>query len=191
MNNIKECIYNVAKDLFSQQGFKDTNISAITKKVGIGVGTFYNYYTSKEELFMKIFIDENMEMKRRILDLVDLNGDPAPIIKEVVLRIFEEMKSNPILVEWYNRETYHKIIEKLYKEVITNEEEDIFYQFFFDLIENWQKEGKIRRDIASEEILALFDSLSFVDLHKEEIGSKYFPQTMNYLVEFITKGLKG
>ncbi|WP_242832622.1 TetR/AcrR family transcriptional regulator [Clostridium saccharoperbutylacetonicum] len=39
-------------------------MSDITKKAGIGVGTFYNYYSSKEKLFMEIFLEENVKLKK-------------------------------------------------------------------------------------------------------------------------------
>lgn len=52
-------IFHCGKEIFKEKGFKETNISDITKKAGIGVGTFYNYYSSKEELFLDIYINEN------------------------------------------------------------------------------------------------------------------------------------
>ena len=38
----KAIIYDCAKALFSTKGFKETNISEITKQAGMAVGTFYN-----------------------------------------------------------------------------------------------------------------------------------------------------
>ena len=51
MKDKKTDIFNCGKELFSSKGFKDTNVSDITKVAGMGVGTFYNYYDSKEKLF--------------------------------------------------------------------------------------------------------------------------------------------
>ena len=56
MDDKKKAIFNSAKNLFSKKGFKDTNISDIAKDAGIAVGTYYNYYSSKEELFLKILV---------------------------------------------------------------------------------------------------------------------------------------
>lgn len=60
-------IFNVGKELFSSKGFKDTNVSDITKKAGIAVGTFYNYYPSKEKLFIDIYMKENEKLKNSIM----------------------------------------------------------------------------------------------------------------------------
>lgn len=40
MEDKKALIYDCAKELFSAKGFKDTNISEITKRAGMAVGTF-------------------------------------------------------------------------------------------------------------------------------------------------------
>lgn len=58
MEDKKALIYDCAKKLFSAKGFKDTNILEITKKAGMAVGTFYNYYPSKEKLSMDVFLEE-------------------------------------------------------------------------------------------------------------------------------------
>ena len=52
-------IYNCGKKLFVENGFKDTNVAKITKMAGMATGTFYNYYSSKDELFMEIYMDDN------------------------------------------------------------------------------------------------------------------------------------
>ena len=64
MNDKKQQLYQSAKAMFSERGFKDTNISAITKAASMAVGTFYLYYSSKEQLFMEISQNENTRLKK-------------------------------------------------------------------------------------------------------------------------------
>lgn len=40
MEDKKTKIYDCGKEIFSNKGFKDTNVSDITKKAGIAIGTF-------------------------------------------------------------------------------------------------------------------------------------------------------
>jgi len=49
-------IFQAAWKLFSEKGFHDTKISEIAKKAGIGKGTVYEYFKSKEELVQKMVI---------------------------------------------------------------------------------------------------------------------------------------
>jgi AcrR family transcriptional regulator len=50
----REEILQSAKKLFRQHGYEKTVVSDIVKDVKIAQGTFYNYFTSKEDIFMAI-----------------------------------------------------------------------------------------------------------------------------------------
>lgn len=188
MGDKKADIYNSGRELFCSKGFKDTNVSDITKMASIGVGTFYNYYSSKEKLFLEIFLEENVKLKKSIIKSIDMNEEPIKVVKEVLSLNISGMNSNPILREWYNRDVFSKL-EQNYREENGIKYVDFLYNSFVELIKKWQAEGKIRNDIDYELIMAIFTSIINIDTHKEEIGLHYFPQVIDYLVEFIMKGL--
>ncbi|MBB5149590.1 MULTISPECIES: TetR/AcrR family transcriptional regulator [Ureibacillus] len=187
MKDKKMEIFHCGKEIFKEKGFKETNISDITKKAGIGVGTFYNYYSSKEELFLDIYINENKIEKNKILESLDINKDPVTFVKEFMTKTFEAMHSNKILKEWYNRDVFNKL-EKAFEKNPQADNESM-RNFFVDLLKQWKADGKIRDDISDELLAAFFDSLAYIDSHKEDIGIQHFPDIMLYLVEFIMKGL--
>ena len=80
-------------------------------------------------------------------------------------------------------------VEQQYREENGNKAVDFLYGSFTELIKKWQAEGKIRGDIDCELVMALFASLINIDTHKEEIGIQHFPHILDYLAEFILKGL--
>ena len=184
----KSIIYNCAKELFSKKGFKDTNISEITQKAGIAVGTFYNYYPSKEKLFMDIFIDENAKLKRHCIRSLDLSKSPLEIVKQMLALNAEGLNTNPILNEWNNKAVFSRI-EQLYREENGIQAVDFIFDSFHDLVKEWQAQGKIRKDIDSKMIMMMFAAIINIDTHKEEIGLEYFPELLNHLTELIMKGL--
>lgn len=185
----KAKILDSGKELFSTQGFKDTSVADITKNAGIATGTFYLYYPSKEELFMEIYLEENEKLKRAIMETVDPDGDPLTVLLELMQKNMQGMAANPILREWYNKDIFNKIEEK-FRQQNGLEQVDFLYQSFIEIIQKWQADGKMRRDIDSEMIMALFSVVIIVDLHKDEIGFQYFPKIQEYLTEFIMNGLR-
>ncbi len=188
MKDTKTILFNCGKELFSRNGFKDTNVSDITKTSGIGTGTFYNYYTSKEELFMEIYLEENEKLKKKIMKSVNMDQEPGSVVKELMLLNLKGMKSNPILKEWYNKEVSVKI-ENYFREQKGLNRLDFMYQDFLEIIKKWQEEGKIRNDIDRTMIMAIFTSIITIEIHKEEIGLQYFPEILDYLTDFTMKGL--
>jgi AcrR family transcriptional regulator len=188
LNDKKTDILNCGKELFSSKGFKDTNVAEIAKMAGVATGTFYNYYPSKDKLFMDIYMKENAKLKKSIMESINLDAEPINVMTEMMSLNLEGMTSNPILKEWYNRDVFNKI-EQSFREENGLEHVDFLYDSFIEIVKKWQIEGKMRSDIDVEMIMAMFSALINVETHKEEVGLKYFPHIMNYLAEFIMKGL--
>ncbi|GIN16303.1 TetR/AcrR family transcriptional regulator [Shouchella clausii] len=187
MKDIKAEILNCGKAIFQSKGYKDTNISDITKMAGTGVGTFYNYYSSKEQLFLEVYMSENKQIKNLIVESLDVNEDPITLVKEFVTQSLEVMHTNRILKEWYNRDVFRKL-EKHFRENPSIDDDSI-RNFFVGLLKKWKAEGKIRSDLDDGLLAAIFDSLAYIDSHKEDIGIQHFPEIIQHLVEFIMKGL--
>lgn len=185
----KADILNSGRELFYAKGFKDTNVSDIAKMAGIGVGTFYNYYPSKEELFLEIYIKENEAHKKRLVESMDPNDDPVTLVTKIVTQNISDMNSNLILKEWYNKDLFGKLEKYFYKQGGIESFAEYSHSGIVELIKKWKTAGKIRDDLDDEMIIAIFNSILYIDLHKSEIGVQHFPQIMLYITEFIMKGL--
>ncbi len=189
MSDKKADIFNSARELFYSKGFKDANIADIAKQAGIGVGTFYNYYSSKEALFFEVYIKENEDQKKHLLESMNLNEDPVTMITKMVAQNASEMNSNGILKEWYNKELFSKLEQSFYEQRGIERFDEISQGGTAELIKKWKSEGKIRDDLDDELIFAIFKSIFYIDLHKSEIGIQFFPQILFYITEFIMKGI--
>ncbi|MGA9287974.1 MAG: helix-turn-helix domain-containing protein, partial [Anaerobacillus sp.] len=55
MNDRKQHVIKMAHQLFIDRGFQATSIQDILDYSGISKGTFYNYFSSKNELLIALF----------------------------------------------------------------------------------------------------------------------------------------
>ncbi|MDP4086321.1 MAG: TetR/AcrR family transcriptional regulator [Bacillota bacterium] len=62
MNDRKQHVINKSHQLFIEKGFQATSIQDIIDYSGISKGTFYNYFSSKNELLMALFTSLNRRM---------------------------------------------------------------------------------------------------------------------------------
>ncbi|WP_026581779.1 TetR/AcrR family transcriptional regulator [Bacillus sp. J33] len=78
MNDRKQHVIKKAHQLFLDKGFQATSIQDILEYTGISKGTFYNYFSSKNELLMSIFktLHKKMEYERNQLLI---GKDPSSI----------------------------------------------------------------------------------------------------------------
>jgi TetR/AcrR family transcriptional regulator, fatty acid metabolism regulator protein len=71
-------IYEIAIALMEKKGFANTTIVEISKKAGVSVGTFYNYFSSKEEIFYDIFKKADEYFERTVSrSLRNLSGSAS------------------------------------------------------------------------------------------------------------------
>ena len=59
-------IFEIAGRLFKEKGFENTTVDEITREAGIGKGTFFNYYPTKEA----ILVDFVKMKEKLVFDLV-------------------------------------------------------------------------------------------------------------------------
>ena len=184
----KADILNSGRALFLAKGYKNTKISDISKMAGIGAGTFYNYYASKEKLFLEIYIKESEDIKKSIMESIDLNNEPVTMVTKFVTQHICAMNSNLILKEWYNRDHFNNLKQYFYEEGGLTNIAKFICSGKVELNKKWKVKGKIRGDISEDLVSALLNSIIYIDIHKNEIGIQHFPQILKYITEFITEG---
>ncbi|WP_284035715.1 TetR/AcrR family transcriptional regulator [Neobacillus sp. 114] len=92
MYDRKQHVIEKAFQLFIEKGFQNTSIQDILDYSGISKGTFYNYFSSKNELLIAVFTSIFKKMDRERTKLM-IDQDPADI--EIFIKQMEfQMKSN-------------------------------------------------------------------------------------------------
>lgn len=123
------------------------------------------------------------------METVKINENPMKIVKDLIAKNLDGMKLNPILKEWYNKDLFSKLEKEFYKQGGIKSINELMNSNMLERIRLWKSEGKLRDDIEDDMILAIFNSIPYIDIHKEELGVQYFPRVLEYLEEFIMKGL--
>lgn len=61
-------LLEAAEAVFAEQGYHEASIVKITERAGIGLGTFYLYFDSKQTIFEALVIDLNRRVRRSMSD---------------------------------------------------------------------------------------------------------------------------
>ena len=76
-------IINAALSVFSKDGFQNSKIEDIARTADIGKGTLYEYFSSKEELFLEAFTNFKESVLSKYWVVLNDGGDPLSKLKRV------------------------------------------------------------------------------------------------------------
>lgn len=71
-------LVKAARALFEKQGYLDTNIGDISKRARVAHGTFYTYFSSKEEIFAEVVDELTADLQRMAAEEPQV-PTPAPV----------------------------------------------------------------------------------------------------------------
>lgn len=119
--NTKQLLINAGIELFSQKGFHKVKIFEITNHVNLAVGTFYIYFSSKEEFLREIV--KQISHKTRLFISKNIPNNLNRLEKEIIgIYLFLHFFSK-------NR-NYYEIIRE--SEFVVNDEVKNYYKAFLD-----------------------------------------------------------
>lgn len=128
---------------FAKNGFAGTKISDLAKHIGIGQGTLYIYFKSKEELFNEIFALTNNN--KEIRDLKLLTGMPISA-KKKILKLSDSIMAKLVHDETYAAKvalnTQMMFEQKDFASAETTYQSEL-YQMTEKIIAQGQKEGSV------------------------------------------------
>ena len=180
--SLKQAAYNV----FSNKGYKATAISEVAKQAGMAVGSFYNYYESKEEIFLDVYIDENNRIRQVIMNDIDWEGDVVELIGQLFGQSRSLVSSNKILAEWYNPAISNELHSYYSSE--EGRESNPFHQFLIETFtKRMLKEGYSQEKI--QEVLEVYHLFYYIDMNITEKDVPNVNQTIETLATYFVKGL--
>jgi len=132
MNDRKQHVINMAHQLFINKGVQATSVQDILEYSGISKGTFYNYFSSKNELVIALFTTLYKKLEKERNELL-IGQDPSNMevfIKQIELQlktnrmnksisIFEEViVYNDVELKQYIKQSQLKLLRWVYERFI-------------------------------------------------------------------------
>lgn len=95
----REDILAFATEMFSQYGYQRTDVQLIADGLGLGKGTIYRYFATKEELFLSTVDRGMVGLNARIVSVTSLVEDPIRRIAVALRTFLEYFDEHPEVVE--------------------------------------------------------------------------------------------
>jgi len=167
-------IIEAAISEFSEKGFVVANINVIAKNAGISIGSMYNYFDSKESLFLTI-VDYGYAVLEGVISSIDLEKGNIYDKIELLVRAAQQFsKSHPELIQIYLDSAsagLGHLSEKLSRQV-----ESITAEFYRALIAEAKTDGLVADDVDAHVAAFCLDNL--ILLMQYSYTSGYFRERM-------------
>ena len=122
----REAILNAALELFVERGFWGTAVPEIADRAGVGAGTIYRYFDSKEALVNAIYRQEKMRFSSSVLENFPANVNTREQFRTIWMRMAAFATANPnafIFLELHHHASYldddSRAVEQRMFEIIT------------------------------------------------------------------------
>jgi len=79
----RQAIIEAAERVFARAGFYETKMAEIAREAGVGVGTLYNYFESKDVIFGEIVVERQAEFDRTV-QAAAVAADPVERLRQIV-----------------------------------------------------------------------------------------------------------
>ncbi len=147
-SDVKEAIIRESTRLFLANGFRGTSVKEITEAAGIGRGTLYWYFKSKDEILITIFRKFETELLDQLTEAVQrLEGDFVAKYKMFHKFTTEFARDNRDLSLAFNTllnemAGTHTEAEKVSKAVYER-----FRRILEGILEEGKKDGSVKKDV--------------------------------------------
>ena len=96
-DRIRSQLVEAGRELFARFGFERTRIKDVTEAVDIGTSTFYQFFDSKEGLYVEVLCVERDRLEAQIDEAVSAATTPRDEVRTMIETMFREVRSNPLI----------------------------------------------------------------------------------------------
>ena len=183
--SIEKKILSAARESFLYYGINKTNIADITKAAGIAKGTFYLFFKSKGDIFMKLISDDWTAIHEELdAGYMGKKGDISTPISDYIAENRKALLGHPLFSMIYNREAIALISDHTVTEALMDFKQKSDSQLV-EIIKSWFEANDIKSDISPEVISGMIRSTSYLNYHKDEIGEEIFDEVISDLIKGI------
>jgi AcrR family transcriptional regulator len=185
---IRSDLLEAGRELFAQYGLSKTTIADLTGEVGIGTSTFYQFYDSKEALYLAVLDQEGEAIARRLTEEGLMEGnDPETVVSEFLQFIFDEIETNPLVRQLVVSDELDRLREYRTpeeREAERAEEVETIRTFTDPFVEAGRVHGE-----DPELVARAVGALPYLTLHEEDIGPDHYPEVRDFVIETFARGL--
>ena len=164
IENVRGMLIDEAKKQIATNGYENVTIRSIAKECGLGLGTFYNYFKSKDTLIATFLLEDWQQRIDQISEATANEKDPMVVVRalhdevEDFIETYINIFAAPAAIKSFNTQGagYHRFVRNQVAEPIHNacvlaeiENPEFLSLFVAEAVVTWTVAKKDYEEIAS------------------------------------------
>jgi AcrR family transcriptional regulator len=149
-------LVEAASAVFAEKGYASTRVADIAERAGVGKGTVYEYFSSKEELLFAVFEMTNAEISRRMDATLAGDGSTEEQLHNLLRLgaevITEQIEMQPVILDFWAA-SRGKNFEEAYRTAVVSSY-TLFRKLVADFIRAGQQQGEFTTTIDADALAA-------------------------------------
>jgi len=186
----RDTILSAAREVFSRVGFAAATVEDVAEQAGIGKGTLYLYFRSKEEIYLACLVEEVQELMRQTREELSRAGDFRAQLRAFFRIRFEFCEKHEAFYRIYQAQystlfTKGHAIPKELRQVVLQA-----LEFVTGVVEEAIEAGEIRKVPARSAAGAILDiARGIADKRLLGFSSLAPDEELEFLVDFVCHAL--
>jgi AcrR family transcriptional regulator len=153
----RERILESAREVFSESG-SEAQIDDVARRAGVGVGTVYRHFPTKEALLVELVRQKFRRLADRTREALEHTGEPFEVIADLMRANATELQRDAVM-----QQTLAGLDEQIWAHARTEQQELV--DLTGELIDRAKRAGTIRADATSWDIAMLMCGLCATMTH--------------------------
>ena len=180
----RQAILDAAAKVFKSRGFMNTSVSDIMRESNLGVGTFYNYFGSKEEILMELVKDLFTQVEKSLSARAENKLTSLELLEMCCMNTAKLIDENRFILPLFTSAGVHSDKPEHMPDNVSPK----FKTIFEEIILRGQESGEIRSDIPvdliSEMLHSIYQAAAFSKLKLP------FQENVRLKIKIILDGIK-
>ncbi len=153
-------ILRAALELFDDEQWEKVTVAQIAQRADIGKGTVYKHFSSKEEIYARLILDDSLEMLKRFGQHLQEGDDPVTKIRNVLNYSFQKLSEDNAITRLHFHCKQRSFRERLSESI--QQQFEKFEQDFMAEIAPVIEQGMAQGDFMSRPLHQTFAGLEAI-----------------------------
>lgn len=169
---------------FIRLGLTKLTIAEIAREAGIGKGSFYGFFDSKEALFLTIQEHDEEQFESALIEEIEATTSGREAVVALLMASFTRLEQHPFLSLLLDPQNLRALSLRVDPQLLAEHRHND-QAFYLDLITAWQERGWLEPSVNPQVVFDVLAAIFAISTQRELLGEALALRAATELVEAV------